>query len=134
MSSTTQPAPPSKVKLWSGWILSALPVLAMLASAAIKLQHAPQTVQMFGGKFGYPENLLLPLAVVELVCALLYVIPRTAVLGAILVTGFFGGAIATHARVHDPGFVNALVLGIFVWVGLYLRDPRLRALLPLRRS
>ena len=124
---------PSKGILWTGRVLSALPVLVLLLSASFKLAHPPQVVQSFSGQFGYPARLLLPLAVIEISCVLLYVIPRTAVLGAVLATGYLGGAIATHVRVEDPGFVVALALGVFVWAGLYLRDPRLRELLPLRR-
>src|SRR5271154_1713836 len=122
-----QPAPPGKAALWTGRILSALPVLAMVASAAIKLQHSPQVVQGFTSQFGYPERLLLPLGILEISCALIYAIPRTAMFGAILVTGYLGGAVATHIRVGDPGFGGALALGIFAWAGLYFRDARLRA-------
>jgi len=100
-------------------------------SSTLKFLHPPQVVQGFTGQFGYPERVLLPLAIVELSCALLYAIPRTSVLGAILVTGYLGGAIATHVRVSDPSFVSPLVLGVIAWAGLYLRDARLRALLPL---
>jgi hypothetical protein len=85
-------------------------------------------------KFGWPESILLVLGVLELGSVLAYLIPRTAVLGAILMTGYLGGAIATHVRIGDPGWPTALILGIFVWAGLYLRDERLRALLPLRQS
>ena len=129
---TSSPPAPSKALLWTGRVFSALPIFMLLFSAALKLLHPPQVVQGFVGQFGYPERLLLPLGVIELTCALLYIIPRTAVLGAILVTGYLGGAIATHVRVLDSGFSTALVLGILAWAGLYLRDPRLRALLPLR--
>jgi hypothetical protein len=76
----------------------------------------------------------VPLGAIEICCALLYAIPRTAVLGAVLLTGYLGGAIATHVRVGDPSFVTPLVLGMIAWAGLYLRDPRLRALLPLRST
>jgi hypothetical protein len=126
-----QSVPQSKALLWTGRILSVLPVLALLLSSTLKFLHPPQVVQGFTGQFGYPERVLLPLAIVELSCALLYAIPRTSVLGAILVTGYLGGAIATHVRVSDPSFVSPLVLGVIAWAGLYLRDARLRALLPL---
>jgi hypothetical protein len=72
--------------------------------------------------------------VVELASAVLFAIPRTAFLGAILVTGYLGGAIATHARIGDPAFVGPLLLGILAWTGLYLRDDRLRQLLPVRQT
>ena len=84
-------------------------------------------------QFGYPSGLIVPIGVVELACVVLYVIPRTAVLGAVLLTGYLGGAIATHVRLSDPSFAGPLIFGIMVWAGLYLREPRLRALLPLRR-
>jgi len=119
--------------LWTGRILSAIPVLMMVMSAAMKFAHGPQVVEGMS-KFGYPESIILVLGVLEIGSVLIYLIPRTAVLGAILMTGFLGGAIATHVRIGDPGWPTALILGIFVWAGLYLRDERLRALLPLRQS
>lgn len=83
-------------------------------------------------QFGYPEHLATPIGLVLTVCTLLYLVPRTAVLGAILLTGYLGGATASHVRVEDPFFAFAAVFGVLVWAGLYLREPRLRALLPLR--
>jgi hypothetical protein len=80
---------------------------------------------------GYPESLARPLGIVELACTIIYLVPQTAVLGAILLTGYMGGAIATHVRVGDPYFVQ-IGMGVMLWLGLYLRDARLRALLPLR--
>jgi hypothetical protein len=81
---------------------------------------------------GYPAGVALPLFIVELVCVLLYAIPRTAVLGAILLTGYLGGAVATHVRVGEPWFLP-VIFGVLVWLGIYLREPRLRELAPLRR-
>jgi hypothetical protein len=117
--------------LWAGRILSALPVLALTMSAAMKLTKHPEVVKGFVGQFGYLESSLVTLGVVELLCVVLYVIPQTSVLGAILCTGYLGGAIATHVRIAD-NFVPPLVLGVMVWGGLYLRDPRWKTLLPLR--
>ncbi len=134
MNATSPSAGPSKGALWTGRVLSALPVLMMLLSASFKFVHPPEVVANFGGKFGWPATLLLPLGIIETACAVLYAIPRTAVLGAILMTGFLGGAIASHVRILDSGFVTGLVLGVLAWAGLYLRDPRLRALLPLRTA
>ena len=125
---------PGKWQLWTGRVLSALPVLMLAFSASLKFLHPPQVVDQFSGKFGYPASLLVPLGILEISCALLYTIPRTAVLGAILVTGYLGGAIATHTRILDPGWVSGLVLGILAWAGLFLRDGRLRVLLPFRQS
>lgn len=119
--------------LWTGRALSALPVLMLTFSGALAFARPPALVAGMA-KFGYPESVLFLLGVLELGSALLYAIPRTAVLGAILMTGYLGGAIATHVRIGDPGWPTALILGVFVWAGLYLRDERLRALLPLRQS
>lgn len=116
-------------KLWVGRVLSALPVLALLFSGSLKVSHAPFFLEKWSG-FGYAVETATPIGVVEIACALLYVIPRTRILGAILVTGYLGGAIATHVRVGDV-FVAPLILGIMAWAGLYLRDERLQKLLPL---
>jgi len=116
-----------------GWVLSALPIFGMVLSASMKLMHKPDMVTMFTGKFGWPENDLVLLAILELTCIALYAIPQTAILGAVLVTGYLGGAVATHLRIAD-NFTPALVLGICAWAGLYLREPRIRALLPLRQN
>jgi hypothetical protein len=121
-----------KWQLWSGRVLGALPVLALVMSAAMKLSHKPDVVEMFTGKLGYQAGILTGLAVLELTCTVLYVVPRTAVLGAILLTGYLGGAIATHVRVGEA-FAIPLVLGVLIWAGLFLRDERLRDLLPLRK-
>ena len=120
----------SKAMLWTGRILSLIPALMLLFSASMKLMHGPQVVEGFK-KFGYSEGVITPLGVVEILCALLYAIPQTSVLGAILCTGYLGGAIATHVRAGE-GFAAALILGVIVWAGLFLRDRRLRVLLPLR--
>jgi hypothetical protein len=83
-------------------------------------------------QFGYPQHLATPIGIVLVACTLLYVVPRTAVLGAILLTGYLGGATASQVRVEDPFFLFAAVFGVLVWAGLYLREPRVRALIPLR--
>lgn len=128
VASATQP---SKGPLWAGRILSIIPALMLLFSAGMKLSHHEKVVEGFA-KFGYPESSLTPIGVIEVLCALLYAIPQTSVLGAILVTGYLGGAVATHVRIGDA-FFAPLLLGVIAWAGLFLRDPRLRALLPLRR-
>lgn len=122
---------PKPWMVWTGRVLSALPVLMLLFSAALKISRPPQVMETFVGKFGFPENTLAPLALLEIACAVLYAIPNTSVLGAVLATGYLGGAVATHVRVGDP-FFGPLVLGVLVWAGLYLRDERLRALMPLK--
>ena len=133
--SATQMAPVSKGKLWTGRIMSALPVLFLLMDGVMKLMK-PEFVVKATVQLGYPESVIFPLGIIVLVCVILYVIPRTAVLGAILLTGYLGGAVATHARVGDPLFSHTLFpvyFAILVWGGLYLREERLRALIPLRR-
>jgi hypothetical protein len=121
----------SKAALIAGWIIGGLPAALLLFSAVMKLAKPPSMVEGFA-KFGYPERLLLPIGIAELCCAVIYLIPRTAVLGAILVTGYFGGAIATSVRVGDPTWIMPALCGVLIWLGLYLRDRRLRALAPLR--
>jgi hypothetical protein len=118
--------------LWTGRVLSGLVVLMMLFSASMKLSHAPQFVEQWVGKFGFVEGSLTGIGLLEIACAVVYVIPRTAVLGAILLAGYLGGAVCAHVRIGDPGAVTPAILGIFAWGGLYLREPRLRALLPLK--
>jgi hypothetical protein len=118
---------------WTGLGLSLLPALGLLASATMKLTQQPKMVEMFTGKFGYPADLLVVIAVLELTCTVIYLIPQTAVLGAILLTGYLGGAVATHVRVSDH-FAAPLIFGILVWAGLFLRDERVRALIPLRKT
>ena len=131
MRSDTQTAHVSKKMLWAGRILSALPVLMLLFSGVMKLMTPAAVLEGFVG-LGYPESLTVGVGIVEIACAVLYVIPRTSVLGAILLTGYLGGATATHLRIGEPFFIP-IVLGVLVWGGLYLRDERLRALLPLRQ-
>lgn len=95
----------------------------------------PEPVVTGTVELGYSESVILPLGIVLLICTILYVIPQTAILGAILLTGYLGGAVATHVRVGSPLFTHTLFpvyLGVFIWLGLYLRDKRLRGIVPLR--
>jgi uncharacterized membrane protein YphA (DoxX/SURF4 family) len=131
MQSAAQPAPISKGRLWTGRILSAIPVLMMLFAGIMKLIKPPSMVQGLA-QYGYPESLVVIIGVVETACAILYLIPRTSILGAILVTAFLGGATATNVRVKDPSFVLPVIFGVLAWAGLFLRDERLRALIPLK--
>ena len=119
-----------KRMLWAGYVMSALPVLMLLFSAVLKLVKPPSVVEGFT-HLGYDESLSLGLGLVELACTLLYLIPRTSVLGSILLTGYLGGATATHLRIGEP-FHMAVLLGVLLWGGLYLRDERLRQLIPMR--
>ncbi|MGH9554831.1 MAG: DoxX family protein [Terriglobales bacterium] len=130
MQSATQTAPVSKKILWAGRILSALPVLILLFSGVMKLMKPAPVMQEFA-RLGYPEGLAIGIGVLELACTVAYVIPRTSIFGAILLSGYLGGATATHVRIGDPFFMP-IVLGVLIWGGLFLRDDRLRALIPLR--
>jgi hypothetical protein len=112
-------------------VLNGLPALALTLSAGVKLIGHPTMVGTFE-RLGWSERSVKLLGVIELACVLLLLIPRTAGLGAILIAGYMGGAIATHARIGEPFLVPA-GLGLLVWLGLYLREPRLRELIPLRR-
>ena len=131
MDSNTPPAPASKKMLWTGRVLSALPVLLLLFSDYTKLAQPAGVPEAFA-KLGWPVNMIFGLGIVELACTVVYLIPRTAILGAILLTGYMGGAIAICARVGE-NYVLQFLLGVMLWGGLYLRDARLRALIPLTR-
>lgn len=128
-----EPIGVSKGTLWAGRIISGLPALFMLVDGAMKLVK-PAPVVEATVKLGYPESTIVPIGIVLIVCTLLYLIPKTSVLGAILLTAYLGGAVATHVRAGEPVFsiVFAIVFGILVWLGLYLRNPTLRLLVPLR--
>jgi hypothetical protein len=97
----------------------------------MKLTAGPEVMKGFA-HLGIPTSMMVPLAILELSCVVIYLIPATSVIGAILLTGFVGGAICTHWRVGDPFYIQ-IALGIAIWLGLYLREDRLKALIPLRR-
>ena len=117
--------------VWAGRVLSALPAVFLLFDGAMKLLKPAAVVEATVG-LGYREGVILPLGVLLVACTVLYVIPRTAVLGAILLTGYLGGAVATHVRVGGGVFpiVFPVILGALLWGGLYLRSERVRSLLP----
>jgi hypothetical protein len=123
----------SKKALWAGYVLSVLPGLFLLLDGVMKLVK-PEFVVKATVDLGYPESVIVPLGIVLVACTVLYLIPRTAVLGAILLTGYLGGAVATHVRVGDNAFsiLFPVILGALLWGGLYLRDERLRLLIPSR--
>lgn len=130
MQTAAEMAPAPRRRRWLGWLVTAFPALFLAADAVGKLLK-PGPVVEGTVKLGYPETVLTGLGIVLLASTILYVIPRTSVLGAILLTGYLGGAVATHVRVSDPLFTHVLFpvyLGIVVWVGLCLRDPRVHAL------
>ena len=118
--------------VWVGRVISVLVSLMFLMSAGMKLKGGPELAEGMA-HLGLPSSMVVPLAILELTCVAIYLIPMTSVLGAILLAGYVGGAICTHWRVGDPVIVQIL-LGIFVWLGLYLREDRLKALIPLRRG
>jgi hypothetical protein len=126
----------SKKALWAGRALSGLAALFMLFDASMKVLQLPVAVQGTA-QLGYPEGVVLGLGVVQLVCLAVYLFPRTSVLGAILWTGYLGGAVATHVRMGNPLFSHILFptyVAAFFWVGLWLRDERLRAVIPFRAT
>jgi hypothetical protein len=131
MDNVSETRPVSKGALWTGRVLSALPALLLIFSAALKLARPEWAMKGFV-EAGFPERLSVPLGVVELTCTLIYLIPQTSVLGAILLTGYLGGATATTVRIGQP-WVMPVLVGVVVWLGLFLREPRLRELAPLRR-
>lgn len=134
MQSATQTASVSKTSLWVGRAISALIVLFLLFDSTIKLMRIAPAVEGTA-KLGYPVSLVLPIGILLLVCVAAYAIPRTSVLGAILLTGYLGGAIASNLRVGLPLFGYVLFpvyVAVLLWGGLYLRSDHLRALIPLR--
>ena len=118
--------------VWVGRVISVLAVLPFLLSAFLKLKGGPELTKGFS-HFGLPESMVVPLAVLEFSCAVICLIPATSIVGAILLTGYIGGTICTCWRVGDPVFLQ-IAIGILIWLGLYLRESRLKALIPLRRA
>ena len=116
--------------VWVGRVISVLASLVFLLSAFLKLKDGREVMEGFA-HLGLPESMLMPLTILEISCVVIYLIPATSVLGAILLTGYVGGTICTHWRVGDP-FYFQIVLGVLVWLGLYLRENRLKGLIPLR--
>ena len=126
---------PATISVWTGRILSALVVVILLADAAVNL-FAPHLLKAEMAAVGFPAELAPVLAMLMLLCAAAYAWPPTSVLGAILVTGFFGGAICLHLRIGEIGSPPQLVclaIGLMAWAGLFLRDANVRAVLPVRR-
>ena len=131
MTSTISP-----LKLWVARIMWGIALVFMLFDTGIKLMresHAVEgTVQL-----GYPESTVQLLGIIEAVCLVLYLIPRTSILGMVLLTGYFGGAVATHVRLENPLFSHVLFsvyIALMMWGSLYLREPRLQELLPFRKQ
>ena len=119
--------------VWLGRALSALPAAMLTMSGVVKLSHLPDFVKRWTETMGFPEGALTGVGLIELACVAVYLVPRTATLGAILVAAYLGGAVATHVRLGDYGGVaTPVLLGVLAWAGLWLRDRRLRELFPLR--
>lgn len=123
----------AKFPTGAGWAITVAVTLFMLLDVSFDLRQASTAIRA-NAALGIPANAVLPIGVTGLACTLLYLFPRTALLGAILLTGFFGGAVVTHVRVsgsaHDIG--ENVLLGVLAWTGLWLRDPQLRRMLPVR--
>ena len=124
---STSPRASSRSALWAGRVISAL-VVAFLAFDGITKAMMVEPVVKATTQLGYPEGFVFGIGVTLLVCTIIYTVPRTAFLGAILLTGYLGGAVATQVRVEDPWFMFPAFIGVLVWIGLFLRDGRIRAL------
>ena len=124
------PSVPKKL-LWAGYVFTALPVLLLLFSASGKF-FKPVGMEANIAPLGWRMDQMTALGIVELICVIIYLIPRTAVFGAVLLTAYLGGATAAHVRIGDPYYVP-VIAGILVWLGIYLRETRLWALAPFRK-
>lgn len=134
MQSTIETSPLSKKRLWTGRIIMGIIVLLLLLDASGKLMRLTPVIEGTV-QLGYPESTVFTLGLIQFICIVLYMIPRTSILGAILLTGYLGGAVATHVRIGNPLFTHILFpiyLGVLIWAGLFLLDSRLRTLIPLR--
>jgi hypothetical protein len=121
--------------LWTGWFFSAAVVAQLLASAWVRATHHTNAVAEIVTSYGYSESAIVRIVIAECALVVLYLIPQTSVLAAIVMTGYLGGAVATHLRIGDAARAAIpLVVGILAWGGLYLRDSRIRQLVPFRRS
>lgn len=134
MAAEQQVAQVSKGALWTGRVLSGLAAAFLTFDFSIKFAKLQPVIDAFN-QLNFPLTLIVPIATILLVCVVIYLIPQTSILGAILLTGYLGGAVVTHLRHQDPLFSHVLFpvyMGILLWLGLYLREPRLRALVPFR--
>jgi DoxX-like family len=133
MKSTIESVSVSKGGRWAGSIVSAVVVLFMVFDGVTKVMKAQQVMEATA-RIGFPESTIVGIGAALLVCTALYVIPQTSVLGAILLTAYLGGATAANVRVGSPVFNTSfpIIFGVLVWLGLFLRESRLRALIPLR--
>ena len=118
--------------VWTGRVITVLVSLLFFFSAAMKFVGGAEVKEGMA-HLGLPESMTIPLGILEAACTVVYLIPATSVLGAILLAGYMGGAICTHWRVGDP-FVGQIAIALVIWLAIYLREPRLKALIPLRKS
>lgn len=118
--------------VWTGRVITGVVSLLFFFSAAMKFVGGAEVKEGMA-HLGLPESMIIPLGILEAACTVIYLIPATSVLGAILLAGYMGGAICTHWRVGDP-FLPQVAVALVVWLGVYLREPRLQALIPLRKS
>jgi DoxX-like family len=135
MNPTQSPLAVSRAAMWTGRVLSGLVLLFLVMDISIKFVGMPQVAEALT-QLGWPVSSAVPLATLSLICGLLYAFPKTSVLGAVLLTAYLGGAIASHARIGDPLFSHTLFgvyVGIVMWLGLWLRNGALRALVPWAR-
>ena len=134
MESSIEPVPVSKARLWTGRIISALIVAFLLFDGVTKVVKESHVMDAFA-QLGYPAHLAPVIGAILLVCVAVYVVPRTASLGAILLTGYLGGATEVNLRAGHPMFETLfpVIFGVLVWLGVFLRDRRLQALIPVSR-
>jgi DoxX-like family len=132
MHTTTQAVPVSSGMVWTGRVITGLVAVFLLFDSAVKLLKTTQAVQGTV-QLGYPESTIVPIGITLLVGLILYLVPRTSILGAILLTGYLGGATATMVRVGSPWILFPVFIGVLAWAGIYFRDPELRTLIPLRK-
>lgn len=133
---TSMTKPISSRAIWTSRILWTAAVLFMLLDTGIKLMRDSHAVEGTT-RLGYPDSTVQLLGIIEAVCLVLYLIPRTSILGMVLLTGYFGGAVATHVRLENPLFSHVLFsvyIALMMWGSLYLREPRLQELLPFRKQ
>ena len=123
----------SRGALWTGRVMSALPIFIVLMGSVMKLMRLPAVHEGFA-RAGLSDSLMVPVGLIELICVITYVIPATAVLGAILMTGLLGAACLTSLRIADPTYPLPVILGMLAWGGLFMRDLRVRALIPFRKA
>lgn len=134
-TATDRTASAPRWMLWTGRIFSAVVVVQLLSSAWFRATHHPYAVAEIVTGYGFPESAIVLIVIAEIALVVLYLVPQTSVLAAILMTGYLGGAVAAHLRVADTARAAIpLVVGILAWGGLYLRDGRIRQLIPFRRS